>query len=115
MLTGLPDRSARRKRSPWLWHAVRAAGQIGGIGRMRSRTRSPRAVRIVGRLLAVAWLGAAFAGIVVGVNMSRWLLVGVGLVAFCYGLLWVRVARLGRQLTIREALTPWRGRQRPDA
>jgi hypothetical protein len=82
---------------------------------MGSRTQSPRTVRIVSGVLALVWLGAAFAGIVVGVNTSRWLLVGIGVVAFCYGLLWVRVMQLGRQLTIREALTPWRIGHRSDA
>lgn len=82
---------------------------------MNSRTQSPRTVRIVSALLALAWLSAAFAAIVVGVNLSRWLLVGIGIVAFCYGLLWVRVVQLGRQLTVREALKPWRVIHRSDA
>jgi uncharacterized membrane protein len=79
---------------------------------MRSQNQAPRTVRIVGVLLGLIWLTAAFTAIVIGVNMSRWLLVAVGLAAFVYGLLWVRVVQLGRQLTILEALTPWRVRQR---
>jgi hypothetical protein len=81
---------------------------------MRSRTQSPSTVRIVSALLALVWLGAAITAIVVGANLSRWLLVGIGIVAFCYGLLWVRVLQLGRQLTVREALKPWRVGHRPD-
>jgi hypothetical protein len=75
---------------------------------MRSRNQSPRTVRIVSALLALMWLGAGFAAIVGAVSSSRRLLGVIGVAALWYGLLWVRVVRLGRQLTIREALMPWR-------
>ena len=81
---------------------------------MRSRNQSPRTVRIVSALLALVWLGAGFAAIVVAVSSSRWLLGVIGVAALWYGLLWVRVVRLGRQLTIREALMPWRVGQHSD-
>jgi hypothetical protein len=64
--------------------------------------------RIVGALLAVVWLGAGVAGIMAGAAAQKWLLVLVGFVALWYGVIWVYVARRGRRLTIREALTPWR-------
>jgi hypothetical protein len=82
---------------------------------MVAHRQSPHTVRIVSGLLAIVWLCAGFVAIVVGVNMSRWLLVVIGVVALWYGLLWVRVVRQGRQLTIREALTPWRVGRRSDA
>lgn len=76
--------------------------------RTRPRSESPRTVRLVSGLLAVLWLAAGFAAIVAGVTTSGWLLAGIGVLAACYGLLWVRVWRLGRRLTAREALMPWR-------
>ena len=82
---------------------------------MSARTRSPRTVRIVSGLLALVWLGAGFAAIVVAVSASRWLLGFLGLAALWYGLIWVRVMRQARQLTVREALMPWRVGQRSDA
>jgi len=78
------------------------------------RTRSRRTVRIVSGLLAVIWLAAGFAAIVVAVNTARWLPAIVGVVALWYGLLWVRVFGSGRQLTAREALMPWRIRSHSD-
>ncbi len=82
---------------------------------MSAHTESPRTVRIVGGLLALIWLGAGITAIVVGVTMSRWLLVASGVAASCYGVLWVRVVQLGRRLTVRDALMPWRVGQRYDA
>jgi len=82
---------------------------------MGARNHSPRTVRIISALLALVWLGAGFAAIVTAVTTSRWLLGAIGVAALWYGLLWLRVVRLGRQLTIREALMPWRVGQRSDA
>ena len=82
---------------------------------MASHRQSPRTVRIVSALLALVWLGAGFVAIVMAVNTSRWLLGVIGVAALFYGLLWVRVVHLGRQLTVREALMRWRIRQRSDA
>jgi hypothetical protein len=81
---------------------------------MRASKQSPRTVRIISALLALVWLGAGVAAIAIAVNTSRWLPGVMGVLALLYGLLWVRVMRLGRQLTLREALTPWRFRQRSD-
>jgi len=75
---------------------------------MSARNQSPRTVRIISGLLAIVWLCAGFVAIVLGVNMSRWLPVVIGVAAIWYGLVWMRVVRKGRQLTIREALMPWR-------
>ncbi|HTP46098.1 MAG TPA: hypothetical protein VMQ50_04160 [Casimicrobiaceae bacterium] len=83
---------------------------------MGSRNQSPRAVRIVSTLLALVWLGAGVAAIVLALmNPSRWTLGVVGVAALWYGLLWMRVARLGRRLTVREALMPWRVKRQSDA
>jgi Flp pilus assembly protein TadB len=83
---------------------------------MNSRNQSTRTVRIVSTLLALVWLGAGLAAIVLALmNPSRWLLGVVGAAALCYGLLWMRVARLGRRLTLREALMPWRAGRQPNA
>jgi hypothetical protein len=82
---------------------------------MRSRNQSPRTVRIVSGALAFVWLGASFLAIVLAVSASSWLSAGIAIFAFWYGLLWVRVARYGRQLTFRDALMPWRPGHRPDA
>jgi hypothetical protein len=75
------------------------------------RSASHRDARIVGALLAIVWICAGAAGIFVGVSAHRWLLLAVGLVALWYGVLWVYVARQGRRLTARGALTPWRLRR----
>lgn len=79
---------------------------------MRSRNQSPRTVRIVSGVLALVWLGAGFAALVVAVNTSQWLPGVIGFAALWYALLWVRVVRLGRLLTVRETLIPWRVGQR---
>jgi len=68
----------------------------------------------MGVLLAMTWLSAGVAAVFAGAFAERWLLVLVGLVALWYGVIWVYVARQGRRLTLREALTPWRVRQRSD-
>jgi fucose permease len=82
---------------------------------MPPRYESPRRVRIVGALLAMTWLCAGVAAVLAGAIAQRWLLLLVGLVAIWYGVIWAYVARRGRRLTLREALTPWRLRQRSDA
>jgi hypothetical protein len=81
---------------------------------MTTRNQSPRTVRIVGALLALVWLAAGFAAIFVAVITARWLPGVLGVAAVCYGLLWVRVAHLGRQLTARDALLPWRAGRHSD-
>ncbi len=82
---------------------------------MSAHTESPRTVRIVSALLALVWIAAGFAAVVVAAKNSRWLPGIIGLAALWYGLLWMRVMRLGRRLTIREALMPWRVGPRSDA
>ena len=82
---------------------------------MSTRRQSPRTVRIVGGLLALVWLAGGFAAIFVAASTARWLPGIAGVAGVCYGLLWVRVARLGRQLTVREALLPWRAGQGSDS
>jgi len=82
---------------------------------MPPRNESPRTVRIVGALLATVWLCAGVLALVVGATAQHWLLVVVGLMATWYGVIWFYVARQGRRLTLREALTPWRLKQRSNA
>jgi len=62
-----------------------------------------RANRVVARALAIAWIVAGAAAIVLGIARHRWLGVPLGLLAVWYGLLWVRVARTGRWIA-----WPWR-------
>lgn len=75
---------------------------------MPRSAESPRTVRIAGALLAAIWLCAGAAAITLGVVARRWLLVLLGVAALWYGVAWLNVARLGRRLTVREALEPWR-------
>ena len=82
---------------------------------MSASKQSPRTARIISALLALVWLGAGLVAIAIAVSTSRWLPGVIGSLALLYGLLWVRVMLLGRQLTLREALMPWRRRQRSDA
>jgi hypothetical protein len=69
---------------------------------------SPRTVRIVGGLLAAIWLCAGIAAIAIGAAAQRWLLVAAGVFAVWYGVVWLAVVRLGRRVSLREALRPWR-------
>ncbi len=80
---------------------------------MQAHDRSNRSVRIVAALLASVWLGAGIAAIAVAVIHGRILPGVLGVAALGYGLLWVRVACLGRRLDWREALWPWRGGRNP--
>src|SRR5215510_11506863 len=82
---------------------------------MPALKESPRTARMMGALLAIVWLCAGVAALVVGATAQRWLLVLGGLVALWYGVIWVYVARWGRRLTLREALTPWRVKEQRDA
>lgn len=82
---------------------------------MRRRNQSPRTFQIVSASLAVVWLCAGVVALVAGVVEQRWLLILVGVVALWYGVIWVHVARQGSQLTPREALMPWRVKDRSDA
>ena len=75
---------------------------------MNSRRHSTRTTQIVASLLAVAWLCAGIAAIVLAIVARRWLFALAGVGALWYGVLWVRVALEGRQLNGREALMPWR-------
>ena len=75
---------------------------------MSSRRQSPRTVRIVGSLLAATWMAAGAGAIVVAAFTGHVVLAFVALAAVAYGAIWMRVARKGRLLTLREALSPWR-------
>lgn len=75
---------------------------------MPPHPESRRTVRIVGASLAVVWVGAGVAALFAGATAQRWLLIPIGLAALWYGVIWACVARHGRRLTFREALTLWR-------
>jgi hypothetical protein len=72
-------------------------------------------VRVVSGVLALAWLGGGSTAIVFAVRTSDWLPAVFGIAGLLYGLLWLRVMWLGRQLTARDALMPWRASRRRDA
>ena len=74
-----------------------------------------RTVRTVGGMLAVVWLGAGVAAVVVAVLASRRLLVGPGLLALWYGVVWARAVQQGRLLEDREWLWPWRAQNQAKA
>ena len=75
---------------------------------MNLRRHSKRTTQVVAGLLAVAWLCAGIAAIVLAIVARRWLFALAGIGALWYGALWVRVSLEGRQLNGREALMPWR-------
>ena len=81
---------------------------------MKARDQSPRTFRLMAGLLALVWLTGGLAAIVAAVITLHWLPGVLGAAALGYGLLWVRAARLGRLLTIREAWMPGRGDKRSD-
>jgi len=64
--------------------------------------------RGVALFIALVWLCSGVAVIVFGYTSGRWLLFALGLVAFWYALLWVRVVLRSRLLTWREFAAPWR-------
>jgi hypothetical protein len=66
-------------------------------------------------LLAAAWLVGGAAAIAVAISRSHLLLAVAAIAALWYGALWLRVARLGRLLTPREAFAPWQAKSHSDA
>ena len=64
--------------------------------------------RAIALALAVVWLGAGVAGIVLGLIHGRLLLVVLALFAISYAVLWFRVVTRSRLLTWRELIVPWR-------
>lgn len=71
-------------------------GKVSGVN---------RAIAIV---LAVVWMVAGIAGLILGFNQGRMVVVMVALVAVAYSLLWFRVVARSRLLTWREFAAPWR-------
>jgi hypothetical protein len=66
--------------------------------KMGDRTKPSLSNRIVALMLAAVWLTLGAIGFLVGLAQARWLLLGIGTLAVAYGLLWVRVVKLGKQL-----------------
>jgi hypothetical protein len=67
--------------------------------------------RIVALVLALVWLGAGTAALVVGLLYGRWLLAVIAVFALWYGILWFRVVARSRLLTWSELAAPWRARK----
>ncbi len=59
-------------------------------------------------LLALVWLGASLAALVLGLRHRLWIMSIAGLLGVYYGTLWIRVAWLGRKLTWQQVSRPWR-------
>jgi len=55
--------------------------------------------------LALLWIAAGVVGIVLGLHRGRWTALVVGIFALGYGIVWLRAARVGRRLTLAEALS----------
>ena len=62
----------------------------------------------VAQILAVVWFGASVFILLLCLWSREWLFLVFVPFALWYGMIWVRVARTRRQLTLREALRPWR-------
>lgn len=67
---------------------------------MPVRHRLRRRDRPLAALLALIWLGAGTAGLVIGISSERWLPSLAGAFAIVYGVLWVCVAARGRLLKL---------------
>jgi len=63
-----------------------------------AKTDLGRGGRWVAAILAIVWIGAGAAVIVLSLSHERWAGVVLGLIAVVYGLVWVQVARTGRRL-----------------
>ncbi|MEO5829528.1 MAG: hypothetical protein ABIQ36_03065 [Rhodanobacter sp.] len=65
--------------------------------------------RLVAALLAIIWVLAGTVGFIVTVRSGQWWWALLGVCAFWYALVWVRVVVKARLLTWQEATMPWRG------
>jgi len=61
-------------------------------------------------LLGIVWTCIAGTGLWAAIYSGRWLFGVVVVFALFYAVTWLRVAAQGRQLSWREAFTPWRVR-----
>jgi len=75
-----------------------------------TRSRLGGVNRAVALALAIVWLCAGVAGIVLGFVHGPLLLVAIALFAIWYAALWFRVVARSRLLTWRELATPWRSK-----
>ena len=66
---------------------------------------------MVASLLAAVWIVGGLVAIVLGMLKAQWLPPLLGAGALVYGLLWIRVAREGRQIRWREVLAHCRRRK----
>ena len=64
--------------------------------------------RIVALVIALVWLTAGVAGLLLGISSSHWLLVGCAFFAIGYAFLWLRVVVRARLLAWHELIAPWR-------
>ena len=65
--------------------------------------------RLVAALLAIIWALVGAVGFIVTVRSGQWWWALLGVCAFWYALVWVRVVAKARLLTWQEATMPWRG------
>jgi len=66
--------------------------------------------RATALVLALVWMCAGIAGVVLGVLYGRWLLAASGAFAIGYAVLWLRVVARSRLLSWRDIGAPWRSR-----
>jgi hypothetical protein len=76
--------------------------------RARGGSRRHVATRILAGLLAAIWIVAGVFVLALGLARGHWLPLLCGIAALWYGLIWIRVAREGRQLEWPSGLFPWR-------
>lgn len=67
---------------------------------MSRLTEAGPAGRIVAAILALVWIAAGLAAIVLGVLQHHWVPLLLGPLAVGYGALWARVAQTGRKLDL---------------
>jgi len=95
----------------FVWDGLRPASPIQTLDPMvTTRSRLGGVNRAVALALAIVWLCAGVAGIVLGFVHGPLLLVAIALFAIWYAVLWFRVVARSRLLTWRELATPWRSK-----
>lgn len=66
--------------------------------------------RLIAIALACIWMTGGIIGIALGLYSRSWIASVMGMLAVAYGLVWLRAARLGRRVSIQEALWPRTGK-----
>jgi hypothetical protein len=79
-----------------------------GAAAVTIRRRVRGVNRTVALALALVWLSAGIAGLVVGYTHGEVLVTMLALFAVLYAVLWFRVVARSRLLTWRDLIAPWR-------